>query len=225
MADLDDFFAKKDKKKGRSGKTVLTAEALVRELEEGARQVEYTGRKENKTSATIELLGLDTDDADWKDFEDIEKRDYTGLKIKEISLQDQNDEDLKRLQADQNEGKEESSVWKTKDGSTVVKEEAATNEPKEPSSQQTAPDTDKAQAESSDTKTDANEKSTSIKDEEKEKVKKGDEASATTVVKAAYRPPAQRNKPIFEPGKMTRRYHSKFDTPDINNKMDFPGLG
>lgn len=62
MADsLDDFFAKRDKKKGSNkGKSQLTSEALVKELEEGAKLPDYPIRKDMKASAlSSELLGLD----------------------------------------------------------------------------------------------------------------------------------------------------------------------
>lgn len=118
MADsLDDFFAKKDKKRGKDkGKnSVFSAESLVKELEEGSKHVDYPVRKDNKTSTAIELLGLDADDADWRDFEDVEKRDYTGLKLKEMSLQDQNDEEQRRLISEQADPLPESTPWKIKD--------------------------------------------------------------------------------------------------------------
>lgn len=120
MADsLDDFFAKKDKKRGKDkGKTgVLSAEALVKELEEGAKQTEYPIRKD-KTSAAIEMLGLDADDADWRDFEDVERRDYTGLKVKEMSLQDQHEEDHRRLSAEASEPVIESTPWRIREETT-----------------------------------------------------------------------------------------------------------
>ena len=123
---LDDFFAKKDKKmgkdKGRTG--VLSAEALVKELEEGSKQTEYPVRKD-KISAAIEMLGLDADDADWRDFEDVERRDYTGLKVKEMSLQDQNEEDHRRLSQEVAEPVIESTPWRIKEAETT----SAPNQP------------------------------------------------------------------------------------------------
>ncbi|KAG9511370.1 GMP synthase [glutamine-hydrolyzing], partial [Fragariocoptes setiger] len=110
----DDFFAKKDKKKGKDkGKSVLTPDALVKELEEGAsKQPEYHTRKENKTSGVgIEILGLGADDADWKDFEDVDKRDYTGLKIQTMSLEDQ-EEELRRIQAAERRDTDQDIAWK-----------------------------------------------------------------------------------------------------------------
>lgn len=48
MADLDDFFAKKDKKKGKS-KKFLSSEELVKQLEQTAKENEL-----NKKPAKIE---------------------------------------------------------------------------------------------------------------------------------------------------------------------------
>lgn len=120
MADsLDDFFAKKDKKRKDKGKSsTISAVALVKELEEGAKQAEYQVRKEGKTSTALELLGLDTKDEDWKDFEEIEKRDYTGLKVKEMSIQDQEDEI--RRQVERSEQASESVPWKSKEGTVAA---------------------------------------------------------------------------------------------------------
>ena len=114
MADsLDDFFAKKDKKRKNKNQTAaFSAEALVRELEEGAKQSDYSARREGKTSAAMEILGLDANDNDWKDFEEVEKRDYTGLKVKEMSIQDQ-DEEQRRL-TEQSEQVPETIPWKSK---------------------------------------------------------------------------------------------------------------
>lgn len=114
MADsLDDFFAKKDKKRKNKNQTAaFSAEALVRELEEGSKQSEYSARREGKASAAMEILGLDTNDNDWKDFEEVEKRDYTGLKVKEMSIQDQ-DEEQRRL-TEQSEQVPETIPWKSK---------------------------------------------------------------------------------------------------------------
>lgn len=114
MADsLDDFFAKKDKKrKNKSQTAALSAEALVRELEEGSKQSEYQNRREGKTSAAMELLGLDANDNDWKDFEEVERRDYSGLKVKEMSIQDQ-DEEQRRL-TEHSEQVPETIPWKSK---------------------------------------------------------------------------------------------------------------
>jgi hypothetical protein len=115
MADsLDDFFAKKDKKrKNKSQASALSAEALVRELEVGSKQSEYSSRRDGKSSAALELLGLDANDNDWKDFEEVEKRDYTGLKVKEMSIQDQ-EEEQRRLY-EQVEQVPESKPWKSKE--------------------------------------------------------------------------------------------------------------
>lgn len=115
MADsLDDFFAKKDKKRRDKNKSsAISAVALVKELEEGSKQSEYQVRKEGKPSAALDILGLDANNADWKDFEEIEKRDYTGLKVKEMSIQDQDDES--RRQIERAEQAPEPVPWRSKE--------------------------------------------------------------------------------------------------------------
>lgn len=115
MADsLDDFFAKKDKKRrNKNQASALSAEALVRELEVGSKQSDYSSRRDGKSSTAMELLGLDANDNDWKDFEEVEKRDYTGLKVKEMSIQDQ-EEEQRRLY-EQVEQVPESIPWKSKE--------------------------------------------------------------------------------------------------------------
>lgn len=52
MADLDDFFAKKDKKKSKKPK-FLTAEELVKNLEETKREVVKPKKPETLTATTI----------------------------------------------------------------------------------------------------------------------------------------------------------------------------
>lgn len=137
MADsLDDFFAKKDKKrKNKSQAAALSTVALVRELEEGSKQSEYSARREGKTSAAMELLGLDANDNDWKDFEEVEKRDYSGLKVKEMSIQDHQEEEQRRL-TEQSEQVPETIPWKSK-LDTVAAIISAKNDPKQLAGEQT----------------------------------------------------------------------------------------
>jgi len=126
MADsLDDFFAKKDKKRKDKNKAI-SAVALVKELEEGSKQSEYQVRKEGKSSAALDILGLNSNDSEWKDFEEIEKRDYTGLKVKEMSIQDQEEEN--RRQIERPEQTPEAVPWKSKE-QTVAAITSTSNDP------------------------------------------------------------------------------------------------
>lgn len=234
MADsLDDFFAKKDKKRGKDkGKTVFSAEALVRELEEGSKQVEYSSRKENKTSTAIELLGLDADDADWRDFEDVEKRDYTGLKVKEMSLQDQNEEEQRRLISEQSEPTPDSSAWKIKDDPSSATTESASGVKHKAdtkvSDSSSKVDTNKTVSSS----TNHTEDPTNKKDQESldSTENKGDKPSA----KQAYVPPAGRNLAsgeikFLEPVKLSKSKSSgtrgQGPIPNIQDEQAFPSLG
>lgn len=94
MADLDDFFAKKDRKKSK-GKKFATADEIAKKLEETGKRHE----KIKKEKTLQSLGGQDGDDPgnlqqedEWRDFEE-EKKDYTGLKIQNITLTDDGGDD------------------------------------------------------------------------------------------------------------------------------------
>lgn len=94
MADLDDFFAKKDRKKSK-GKKFATADEIAKKLEETGKRSE----KIKKEKPLQSIGGQDGDDPnniqqedEWKDFEE-EKKDYTGLKIQNITLTEDGGED------------------------------------------------------------------------------------------------------------------------------------
>lgn len=54
MADLDDFFAKKDKKKSKGSKKFATAEELAKKLEDTSKKVEIKQRKDRAIVSTVE---------------------------------------------------------------------------------------------------------------------------------------------------------------------------
>lgn len=228
---LDDFFAKKDKKRGKDkAKAALSTEALVRELEEGSKQLDYPVRKENKTSSVIELLGLDANDADWRDFEDVEKRDYTGLKVKEMSLQDQNEEELRRSASEQNEQPDQ-TAWRPRDdqgaltSATNEIEDAQTNTDKASSVVVAA--TEPAVASGSADKPKAEETTKSSQGDSESTEKKGDKQSA----KPAYVVPAARfaaEVKVLEPTRLSKMKSTITRTgaiPDIQDERAFPSLG
>lgn len=242
MADsLDDFFAKKDKKRGKDkGKQVLSAEALVKELEEGSKQVEYS-RKEGKTSTAIEILGLDADDADWRDFTDVDKRDYTGLKLKEMSLQDQTDDEQRRLGAEQAEPVPDSTAWKIKDdsattnveaNSTLAKQQkAAPNATTKDGTNTTDENPSKTSSSTDDNQSDPDKTAGSEPSQEvssSSTQETGDKPSATT---KPYIPPQIRNQEfkVLEPmklGKTPRAFGARTGPiPNLQDKKDFPSLG
>ncbi|CAK9827246.1 Protein CDV3 homolog A [Anthophora retusa] len=83
MADLDDFFAKKDRKKAK-GKKFTTTEEIAKKLEEtGKRMVKKP--KDKPVNPESEEPQQTEDEDEWKEFEE-EKKDYTGLKIGNLTL-------------------------------------------------------------------------------------------------------------------------------------------
>lgn len=104
MADLDDFFAKKDRKKSK-GKKFLTADELVKNLEDTSKREPPKPKKEPAPAAavpaTVSSVANDTNDnvadnqvsnndEEWKEIE-VERKDYSGLKIGQLTI---NDEEL-----------------------------------------------------------------------------------------------------------------------------------
>ncbi|KAK3929972.1 Protein CDV3-like protein A [Frankliniella fusca] len=91
MADLDDFFAKKDRKKGsKGGKKFTTTEELAKKLEETHRkEKERVKEKKLLSSQNVdgdgEMRGDRQEEDEWKDFEE-EKKDYTNLKIQNLQI-------------------------------------------------------------------------------------------------------------------------------------------
>ncbi|XP_044738378.1 protein CDV3 homolog isoform X1 [Chrysoperla carnea] len=85
MADLDDFFAKKDRKKAKNIKKFSTADEIAKKLEDTGKKVEKPIKKDRSNQETDESR-LDSHEQDeWKDFEE-EKKDYSGLKIGHLSI-------------------------------------------------------------------------------------------------------------------------------------------
>lgn len=87
MADLDDFFAKKDRKKSK-GKKFATADEIAKKLEETGRRAEKLKKEKLQTSQINEVdeQGNAVQDEDeWREFEE-EKKDYSGLKIQNLTL-------------------------------------------------------------------------------------------------------------------------------------------
>ncbi|XP_069692461.1 protein CDV3 homolog [Periplaneta americana] len=90
MATLDDFFAKKDRKKAK-GKKFTTTDEIAKKLEETGKKIEKT--KKDKATLPSQTPGQGEEeqgnqvqeDDEWKDFEE-EKKDYTGLKIGNLQI-------------------------------------------------------------------------------------------------------------------------------------------
>ncbi|XP_049882885.1 protein CDV3 homolog isoform X2 [Pectinophora gossypiella] len=78
MADLDDFFAKKDRKKSKSVKKFATADELAKKLEDTKQKSDVRPKKERPATEGDES-GRGGEE-EWKEYEEPVK-DYTGLKI------------------------------------------------------------------------------------------------------------------------------------------------
>ncbi|KAJ3647535.1 hypothetical protein Zmor_019406 [Zophobas morio] len=83
MADLDDFFAKKDRKKSKNTKKFSTTDEVAKKLEDNAKKSEKLKKERvpegDETSTPVH------DQDEWKDFEE-EKKDYSGLKIGNLTI-------------------------------------------------------------------------------------------------------------------------------------------
>ncbi|KAK2584817.1 hypothetical protein KPH14_007130 [Odynerus spinipes] len=87
MADLDDFFAKKDRKKAK-GKKFTTTEEVAKKLEETGKRTEKVKSKEKPTNPEGEESQQTEDEDEWKEFEVEEKKDLRGLKIGNLSVKE-----------------------------------------------------------------------------------------------------------------------------------------
>jgi len=151
MADLDDFFAKKDKKKGKKGDKKFSranADDLAKNLEESAKKEqkaqdkEITNISEEKNPAVI--MGTTPlnpqDDEEWLDYRENNK-DYTNLKIENLTIEEPVKEEEEETEINEDgevvkKAKDESGPWnkdKVAGGAQVVVVEEAPQE-QEPSS-------------------------------------------------------------------------------------------
>uniref|UniRef100_U5EZG8 Protein CDV3 homolog n=1 Tax=Corethrella appendiculata TaxID=1370023 RepID=U5EZG8_9DIPT len=89
MADLDDFFAKKDRKKSKSKGKFLSADEIAKKLEETTKRSESkpaSSKKQPAVANEIETPVPDQESNDeWKEFEE-ERKDYTGLKLGQLTI-------------------------------------------------------------------------------------------------------------------------------------------
>lgn len=117
MAELDDFFAKKDKKKGKKPTKFVTADELVKSLEDGSKREVVKPKKPEAVAGGVAVAGENENSAkvpesvavsvfcasgeiktnphcntrvqpveeEWKEFEEEQRKDYSGLKIGQLS--------------------------------------------------------------------------------------------------------------------------------------------
>uniref|UniRef100_B6DE62 Hypothetical conserved protein n=1 Tax=Anopheles darlingi TaxID=43151 RepID=B6DE62_ANODA len=101
MADLDDFFAKKDKKKGKAKKFV-TAEEIAKQLDDTSKKAVESKMK--KTEPADNKLAPDEQAEDeWKVFEE-QKKDYSGLKLAQLTIDEDGNPSNDHDQGDGNDG-------------------------------------------------------------------------------------------------------------------------
>ncbi|XP_055643474.1 protein CDV3 homolog [Toxorhynchites rutilus septentrionalis] len=88
MADLDDFFAKKDRKKSKT-KKFATAEELAKRIEDTAKKATETKpRKVNPTNTEEVESKTPPVEEEWKEFEE-ERKDYSGLKLAQLNINEE----------------------------------------------------------------------------------------------------------------------------------------
>eukprot|EP00088_Acartia_fossae_P000985 TRINITY_DN10363_c0_g1_i1.p2 TRINITY_DN10363_c0_g1~~TRINITY_DN10363_c0_g1_i1.p2 ORF type:complete len:259 (-),score=112.91 TRINITY_DN10363_c0_g1_i1:513-1289(-) len=93
MADLDDFFAKKDKKKKGTKKfSKANTEVIAKNLVETERkEIKELERQDKEFTSQLSEERVNTkpqDDEEWDDYIE-NKKDYTGLKIDALTIQDE----------------------------------------------------------------------------------------------------------------------------------------
>lgn len=131
MGDIDDFFAKKDKKKKGTKKfSKANTDVIAKNLEESAIKEQMQQDKE------ITNIGDDSnterpshqDDDEWDDYRE-NKKDYTGLKIENLVIEDPvakaEEEDPEVNENGEVVKKEESGPWNKKDAERTNSNEGA----------------------------------------------------------------------------------------------------
>uniref|UniRef100_T1DIK0 Uncharacterized protein n=1 Tax=Psorophora albipes TaxID=869069 RepID=T1DIK0_9DIPT len=133
MADLDDFFAKKDRKKSKSApsKKFATPEELAKRIEESAKkaaEASKAARKVTPAPVAVAVAGAggaeggaeqqkssapEPVEEEWKEFEE-ERKDYSGLKLAQLNITEGGDGDRE----DGESGDRKSGAWRKMDGSS-----------------------------------------------------------------------------------------------------------
>ncbi|EDW49285.1 protein CDV3 homolog isoform X1 [Drosophila sechellia] len=97
MAELDDFFAKKDKKKSKNKTKFVTADDMVKNLEDGTKREVVKPKKPEAAAGGVAVVGENENsgtkvpesappvEEEWKEFEEEQRKDYSGLKIGQLS--------------------------------------------------------------------------------------------------------------------------------------------
>lgn len=206
MADLDDFFAKKDKKKKtKKGFSKANTDVLAKNLEISEKKEQQAEEKANDASRNLRIkesqpeTANDVNDADeWMVYED-RKLDYTNLKIDTLKVDGDSDPDEEGEETNEDGEKvkksKEGGPWSKLVGSDSVEI------PPEPEKKKTP-----------------------------EPVKEEKAEPSVTPVKSSYVPPHLRNAaPSSSPapggGGPARRPMRPKHAPDISSEVYFPSLG
>jgi len=126
MSSLDDFFAKKDKKKGGKGKKFSKAntDILAKNLEEQEKKeaegnvktsVPLATSEVNKAQAALASNNDNTAEDEWKEYDE-EKKDYSNLKIETLKVESDeeeagNDDEHEINEDGEKVPKKEGGVW------------------------------------------------------------------------------------------------------------------
>ncbi|XP_030374732.1 protein CDV3 homolog [Scaptodrosophila lebanonensis] len=102
MAELDDFFAKKDKKKSKTKTKFITADELVKNLEDVTKReaaAAKTKKPEAPVAGSVAVSDIENNvkpaepvvvvEEEWKEFEEEQRKDYSGLKIGQLNINEQ----------------------------------------------------------------------------------------------------------------------------------------
>ncbi|XP_019630089.1 PREDICTED: protein CDV3 homolog [Branchiostoma belcheri] len=93
---LDDFFAKKDKSKGKKKKGKISTDVLAKELE-GPGKKKATKKKKEKGEKVDKGPSKEgspvEEDADWIQIEEPGEKDYSGLRIASLNISEQRQEE------------------------------------------------------------------------------------------------------------------------------------
>ncbi|XP_064613151.1 protein CDV3 homolog A-like [Liolophura sinensis] len=114
-ASLDDFFAKKDKRTKKSKGKLTPTELLVKqesEQQKSQKKKKDKDKSQNRQTQSSSTTGTSTavaqEDQEWKEFEEETEKDYTGLRIQnlQISKEEEDEESDKRDSDDDGEREE-----------------------------------------------------------------------------------------------------------------------
>merc|ERR1712018_632381 len=211
MADLDDFFAKKDKKKkGKKGFSKANTEVLAKNLEENERKEQQAEEKANDVNRVQRLTenapGINEADGDeWKEYGE-NKLDYSNLKIDALKLEDEGEQDEEGTELNEDGEK----TKKSKEGGPWSKLVASDSV--------------------DDSKEDEEESTEPVKEDPPAQAAPA-ASTATPATKSSYVPPHLRNSSAnsavsapaatgARPGGPRRMKHA----PDINSEVYFPSL-